>query len=68
MKINMNLYDRFMRIVIAASIIILYFTNIIKGGFGILLLVVAAILVITSLLRFCPLYAILGTGANKPQQ
>lgn len=57
MKKNMGSADRIIRVIIAAIISILYFTNTISATFGIVLLVLAAIFVITSSISFCPLYA-----------
>ncbi|WP_316931966.1 YgaP family membrane protein [Rufibacter radiotolerans] len=52
--------DRVIRVVMAIIFAILYFTNIIGGTMGIVLLVLAAVLLLTSLVAFCPLYALLG--------
>jgi len=60
MKKNMNSVDRTVRIIIAAIIAGLYFTNVITGTLGIVLLVLAAVFTLTSLISFCPLYSILG--------
>ena len=60
MKKNMGNADRIIRIIIAAIVAALYFTNIITGTFGIVLLVLAGVFVLTSLISFCPLYAIVG--------
>lgn len=60
MKKNMGNADRIIRIILAAIVVALYFTNIITGTFGIVLLVLAGIFVLTSLISFCPLYAIVG--------
>ncbi len=60
MKKNMGTADRIIRVLIAAIIGVLYFTNIIPGTLGIVLLVAAGIFVLTSLVSFCPLYAIFG--------
>ncbi len=60
MKQNMGMLDRTVRIVIAAVIAALYYGHIISGTFGIILLVVAAIFVLTSLVSFCPLYTLFG--------
>jgi hypothetical protein len=60
MKANMSRTDRILRIGIAALIAILYFSDIITGTDGIVLLVVAGIFLLTSIVRFCPLYAIFG--------
>ena len=60
MKKNMGNADRIIRLLIAAAIAVLYFTHIITGTVGIVLLVVAAVFVLTSLVSFCPIYAVLG--------
>lgn len=60
MKANMGRTDRILRIGIAALIAILYFSDIITGTDGIVLLVAAGIFLLTSIVRFCPLYAIFG--------
>jgi len=52
--------DRLIRLVIAAVIAALYFTNVVTGSLGIVLLVVAAVFVLTSLISFCPLYTLVG--------
>jgi len=57
MKKNMGSADRIVRILIAAVVAILYFTNIISGTLGLILLVLAGVFVLTSLVSFCPLYA-----------
>ena len=60
MKKNMGNADRIIRLLIAAVVAILYFTNIITGTVGLVLLVLAAVFVLTSLVAFFPIYAILG--------
>ena len=60
MKKNMGTADRIIRLVIAAIIGILYFTNIITGTIGLVLLVLSVVFVLTSLISFCPLYTIFG--------
>jgi hypothetical protein len=57
MKKNMGAADRIIRLVLAAAVVFLYFTNVISGTLGIVLLVLAAIFVLTSILGICPLYA-----------
>ena len=52
--------DKTVRIILAALIAILYFTNVISGTLGLILLAMAAVFVLTSLISFCPLYAPLG--------
>ncbi len=60
MKANMGSADRILRVIIAAIIAALYFTDTISGTLGIVLLVLAAVFVLTSLVSFCPLYAPFG--------
>ncbi|MBL8003536.1 MAG: DUF2892 domain-containing protein [Candidatus Kapabacteria bacterium] len=70
MKKNMGSLDKIIRIVLAAVVAILYFTNVISGVLGIVLLVLAGVFVLTSLVSFCPLYAPFGitTCAVKEKQ
>lgn len=67
MKKNMGTADRIIRVIIAAIIAILFFTKVITGTLGIILLVLAVVFVLTSLVSFCPLYLPLGisTCAKK---
>lgn len=60
MKTNIGKADRIIRFAIAAIIVVLYTLSIITGTLGIILLLVAGALVLTSLVSFCPLYAMLG--------
>jgi hypothetical protein len=60
MKQNMGSADRIIRVIIAVLIGVLYFTGTIPGTIGIVLLVLAGVFVLTSLISFCPLYAIFG--------
>lgn len=65
MKKNMGVADKVVRILIAIVIAALYFTNVITGTLGIVLLVLGGIFVLTSLISFCPLYAPFGLSTNK---
>lgn len=67
MKKNMGSVDKIIRFVLAALFVILYFTNVVTGILGIILLVLAGVFVLTSLVSFCPLYAPFGlnTCARK---
>jgi hypothetical protein len=60
MKKNMGSVDRIIRLVLAAVFAILFFTNTVTGTFGIILLVLAVVFILTSLVGFCPLYTIVG--------
>ena len=60
MKKNMGTADRIIRVIIAAIVTTLYFTNILTGTLGIILLVLAGVFVLTSFISFCPIYAPFG--------
>lgn len=60
MKKNMGSADRIIRVILAAVIATLYFTDILTGTLGLVLLVLAGIFFLTSLVGFCPLYAPFG--------
>lgn len=68
MKKNMGNADRIIRVLIAAVIAVLFFTNVITGTLAYVLLALAAIFILTSLVGTCPLYMPFGlnTCANKP--
>ncbi len=65
MKKNMGLADKIIRILIAAVVVILYFTNVISGTLGIVLLILSGIFILTSLISFCPLYFPFGISTRK---
>jgi len=68
MKKNMGLADRAVRILLAFIMGALYFTNTVTGTFGVVLLVLAVVFLLTSLVSFCPLYAIFGFNTGKRKQ
>jgi hypothetical protein len=60
MKKNMGSIDKAVRIILALAFAGLYFGDIITGTIGIVLMVLSAVFVLTSLISFCPLYAPFG--------
>jgi Protein of unknown function (DUF2892) len=68
MKKNLGSSDRLLRVVIAAIIATLYLTNVISGTLGLVLLVLAGIFVATSLVSFCPIYALFGMSTCSVKQ
>ena len=60
MKKNMGNADRTIRIIAAIAFAILYFTGTVTGTWGIVLLVLGGIFLLTSFVSFCPLYAMIG--------
>ncbi len=65
MKKNMGTTDKSLRIFVAAIIVLLFFTKVISGTLAIVLLVFAAIFILTSLFSVCPLYPLLGMNTRK---
>ncbi|MEI8271619.1 MAG: DUF2892 domain-containing protein [Paludibacter sp.] len=56
MKTNVGMIDRVIRIMVALIFVGLYFTNVVSGTLGIVLLVLAGVFTLTALVGFCPLY------------
>lgn len=67
MKTNMGTADRILRLIAAIAIATLYFTNQISGVLATVLLALAAVLLITSVVGFCPLYLPFHLRTNKKQ-
>ena len=63
MKKNMGSTDQIIRVLIAVVVAVLFFTKIISGVLGIVLLAVAGIFVLTSIVSFCPIYAVFGLNS-----
>jgi len=68
MKKNMGTVDKVIRILIAVVVVVLYFTDVISGTLGIVLLVLAGVFLLTSLVGFCPLYLPFGLSTRKKEQ
>lgn len=56
MKKNLGTTDKVIRLLAAAVILVLYFTQVITGTMAVVLLVVAGLLILTSVVSFCPVY------------
>ena len=65
MKTNESGLDRIIRVVVGAALLVLYLTQVVAGGLGIVSVVIGAILLITGIVGFCPLYALLKIQTNK---
>jgi hypothetical protein len=68
MKKNMGSVDRGIRLLIAIVAIVLYYTKIIDGTLGIVLMILSAVFVLTSFISFCPLYLPFGISTRKKDQ
>jgi Protein of unknown function (DUF2892) len=56
----MSSTDRVIRLVISALFAVLYFSGTVTGTLGVVLLVLAGVFTLTSIISFCPLYALFG--------
>ena len=58
MKLEKNIgsTDRIVRFVLAALFAVLYFTGMVSGTLGIVLLVLAVVFALTAAMNFCPIY------------
>jgi len=65
MKKNMGTVDKAIRLIVALVVVVLFFTKVISGVVGIVLLVLAGVFVLTSLISFCPLYPVVGLNTKK---
>ena len=65
MKANISSADKIIRISLAIVLVILFFTGMVSGVLGYVFLALAAILILTSLISFCPIYALLGLSTKK---
>lgn len=64
----MGIADKTIRLIIAAIVAFLFFTDIITGTAGIVLMLLAGIFVVTSFISFCPLYLFFGISTRKGNQ
>lgn len=66
MKTNMGFMDRFIRLLAVVTFVSLYFSGYIpEGTVAMVFWVIGIIFLVTSLIGFCPLYALLGIGTAK---
>ena len=65
MKRNLSNVDRIVRVVVAALFAYLYFAGIVTGELGIVLVVLGAVFVLTSVVSFCPIYAMFKLSTFK---
>lgn len=62
MKINVGKWDRIVRVVLAVLCAVLYFTGVVEGAWGIVLLIFGGAMLVTAAVGFCGLYAFLGVN------
>lgn len=64
----MGTTDKIIRLIVAIVFAVLYFTNIITGTVGLILVILGAVFVLTSLISFCPLYLPFGINTCKTKE
>lgn len=64
----MGLIDRIIRVLVAVVVVVLYVTNVVSGTFGIVLLVLSGIFILTSLISYCLLYLPIGLDTRKDKK
>ena len=65
MKNNESNLDRIIRTIAGLVMVVLYFTGTVTGTLGIILAVIGAVLLITGVVGFCPLYGLLKLSTKK---
>jgi hypothetical protein len=65
MKANESGLDRIIRAIAGIVLLALYFAGTVTGGLGIVVIVIGAILLLTGVVGFCPLYALLKINTKK---
>lgn len=67
MQLNQNVgkLDRAVRTLLAMGIALLYLFDFLSDTLGMILTAVAIVLLVTSLLNFCPLYKLIGFNSCK---
>lgn len=65
MKKNMGKLDKIIRILLAGLFLFLYVSGTVSGTLGIVLLILAAVFLLTSLISFCPLYLPFGINTCR---
>jgi Na+(H+)/acetate symporter ActP len=67
MKQNLGSADRIVRVLLAAVVAILYFTDQITGTAALVLGLLAVVFIATSAIGFCPLYAPFKLSTKKSE-
>jgi len=65
MKRNLSNIDRIVRVVLAALFAYLYFGGILPGTLGLVLFVLGIVFVLTSVVSWCPIYAMFKLSTYK---
>ena len=64
MKTNEATWDRVVRVILGIVLFYLFFAGIITGALGWIVLVIGAVLLLTGVVGWCPLYALFKSGTK----
>ena len=67
MKKNLGTVDRIVRVLIFATISVLFLLGKIEGVLGYVLLIVSTVLLITAFINFCPIYRVFNISSRKKE-
>lgn len=65
MKTNMGKWDKILRFLLAVTVALLVYYDVLQGPLAYVLIAVAVIFFLTSLTGFCPLYGLFGINSAK---
>jgi membrane-bound ClpP family serine protease len=68
MKANIGSIDKLVRLLLAIVLILLFYFEVLTGSWGIIGLIGALVLTVTSLINFCPLYAMFKMNTAKSKK
>lgn len=68
MKKNVGVIDKIIRVIAAVIIGLLFYFQVISGTLGLVLIIFAIVLLLTSLINFCPLYTLFGINTNSKKK
>lgn len=68
MKANIGSSDKLIRLALAIVLILLFYKEIVTGTLGVVALILALVLTITSLINFCPLYTLFKINTAKKKE
>jgi hypothetical protein len=63
--INEAPWDRIVRVILGLGLLYLAWAGVVTGGWGMVLVIVGAVALLTGVVGFCPLYAVLKFRTNK---
>lgn len=68
MKTNIGSTDKLIRLLLAIVLILLFYFEVLTDTLGIIALIVALVLTVTSLINFCPIYSLFKVNTAKKKE